>query len=177
MSVDVAKKRQGYLEWSDYFMANALLAAKRSKDPNTQVGACIVNDENKIVGIGYNGFPIGCSDDAFPWNRKATDPLDTKYMYVCHAELNAILNKNSADIKQCILYTTMFPCNECTKVIVQSRLRQVVYLSDTYGDTASAIASKRMLDSAGIEYVKYVPKTEKIVIDLTDPDAATMNKL
>lgn len=169
MSAVAEKKRQDYLEWGDFFMANALLSAKRSKDPNTQVGACIVNDEKKIVGMGYNGLPIGCSDDSFPWNRIAADPLDTKYMYVCHAELNAILNKNSNDVKQCTMYTTLFPCNECTKVIVQSRLRQVVYLSDKYADTPSTIASKRMLNSAGIEYVQYVPKFKQIVIDLSDP--------
>ncbi|XP_076845658.1 deoxycytidylate deaminase isoform X3 [Brachyhypopomus gauderio] len=114
------RKRQDYLEWPEYFMSVAFLSAQRSKDPNSQVGACIVNQENKIVGIGYNGMPNGCDDDLLPWSRAAEDKLDTKYPYVCHAELNAIMNKNSADVKGCSMYVALFPCNECAKLIIQA---------------------------------------------------------
>ncbi|XP_031151270.1 deoxycytidylate deaminase isoform X3 [Sander lucioperca] len=113
-------KREDYLEWPEYFMAVAFLSAQRSKDPSSQVGACIVNQENKIVGIGYNGMPNGCDDDLLPWSRSADDRLDTKYPYVCHAEMNAIMNKNSADVKGCTMYVALFPCNECAKLIIQS---------------------------------------------------------
>ncbi|XP_041943386.1 deoxycytidylate deaminase isoform X1 [Alosa sapidissima] len=113
-------KREDYLEWPEYFMAVAFLSAQRSKDPSSQVGACIVNPENKIVGIGYNGMPNGCNDDLLPWARAAADRLDTKYPYVCHAELNAIMNKNSADVKGCTIYVALFPCNECAKLIIQA---------------------------------------------------------
>ncbi|CAJ0944407.1 unnamed protein product, partial [Ranitomeya imitator] len=116
----MCKKREDYLEWCEYFMAVAFLSAQRSKDPSSQVGACIVNPENKIVGIGYNGMPNGCHDDVLPWARTASDRLDTKYPYVCHAELNAIMNKNSADVKGCIMYVALFPCNECAKLIIQA---------------------------------------------------------
>ncbi|XP_045444936.1 deoxycytidylate deaminase isoform X2 [Pipistrellus kuhlii] len=119
MSDVPCKKREDYLEWPEYFMAVAFLSAQRSKDPNSQVGACIVNAENKIVGIGYNGMPNGCSDDLLPWRRTAERKLDTKYPYVCHAELNAIMNKNSADVKGCTIYVALFPCNECAKLIIQ----------------------------------------------------------
>ncbi|XP_067578060.1 deoxycytidylate deaminase isoform X2 [Pseudorca crassidens] len=120
MSEFPCKKRDDYLEWPEYFMAVAFLSAQRSKDPNSQVGACIVNAENKIVGIGYNGMPNGCSDDLLPWRRTAESILDTKYPYVCHAELNAIMNKNSADVKGCTMYVALFPCNECAKLIIQA---------------------------------------------------------
>nr|XP_015201469.1 PREDICTED: deoxycytidylate deaminase [Lepisosteus oculatus] len=113
-------KRDDYLEWPEYFMAVAFLSAQRSKDPSSQVGACIVSPENKIVGIGYNGMPNGCNDDLLPWNRTAANRLDTKYPYVCHAELNAIMNKNSADVKGCTMYVALFPCNECAKLIIQA---------------------------------------------------------
>ncbi|XP_072806598.1 deoxycytidylate deaminase isoform X4 [Vicugna pacos] len=124
MSEVLCKKRDDYLEWPEYFMAVAFLSAQRSKDPNSQVGACIVNAENKIVGIGYNGMPNGCSDDLLPWRRTAENILDTKYPYVCHAELNAIMNKNSADVKGCSMYVALFPCNECAKLIIQAALRR-----------------------------------------------------
>uniref|UniRef100_A0A3B3TSI0 dCMP deaminase n=1 Tax=Poecilia latipinna TaxID=48699 RepID=A0A3B3TSI0_9TELE len=114
------RKRDDYLEWPEYFMAVAFLSAQRSKDPSSQVGACIVNQENKIVGIGYNGMPNGCDDDLLPWSRSADDRLNTKYPYVCHAELNAIMNKNSADVKGCTMYVALFPCNECAKLIIQA---------------------------------------------------------
>ncbi|KAL5012680.1 hypothetical protein ScPMuIL_011231 [Solemya velum] len=145
------RKRDEYLEWPDYFMAIAFLSAQRSKDPRTQVGACIVNDENKIVGIGYNGMPIGCNDDVMPWGRN-TDSYQSKQLYVCHAELNAVLNKNSSDVKNCTIYVALFPCNECAKVIIQSGIKYVVYYSDKYHDKVEFAASRRMFDLANIQY-------------------------
>lgn len=142
-------KREGYISWEEYFMGVALLAAKRSKDPNTQVGACIVSKDNIILSIGYNGFPCGCSDDQFPWEREGED---TKYPYVVHAELNAILNANGRDLRGARLYVALFPCNECAKAIIQSGIKEVVYLSDKYADTPSTKASKKMLDAAGVKY-------------------------
>ncbi|XP_031605066.1 uncharacterized protein LOC116327593 isoform X2 [Oreochromis aureus] len=153
------KKREDYLEWPEYFMAVAFLSAQRSKDPNSQVGACIVNQENKIVGIGYNGMPNGCNDDLLPWSRSADDQLDTKYPYVCHAELNAIMNKNSADVKDCTMYVALFPCNECAKLIIQAGLKEVVYLSDKYHDTPEMTASRRLLSMAKIKYRKLIIQT------------------
>lgn len=167
MSTQPATKREDYLSWEDYFMAMAFLAAKRSKDPSTQVGACIVNDDKKIVALGYNGFPIGCADDEFPWG-KSPNPLESKYTYVVHAEVNAVLNKNSADLKNCTLYVALFPCNECSKVIIQSRIKEVVYLSDKHSHKPEVIASKKLLDAAGITYRQYIPSTRKIVIDFAD---------
>ncbi|XP_058854585.1 deoxycytidylate deaminase [Acipenser ruthenus] len=159
------KKREDYLEWPEYFMAVAFLSAQRSKDPSSQVGACIVNPENKIVGIGYNGMPNGCNDDLLPWARTATDKLDTKYPYVCHAELNAIMNKNSADVKGCTIYVALFPCNECAKLIIQAGIKDVIYLSDKYHDSPEMTASRRLFDLVGIKYTQFVPKHNKIVID------------
>ncbi|KAJ4450871.1 hypothetical protein ANN_02303 [Periplaneta americana] len=157
-SSDINNKRNGYLSWTDYFMATAFLAAKRSKDPCSQVGACIVNEDKKIVGVGYNGMPIGCSDDVFPWGKRTDNLLDTKYLYVCHAEVNAILNKNSADVKNCTMYVALFPCNECAKIIIQSGIKEVVYMSDKYASKVQTIAAKRMFDSAGIKYCQLVRK-------------------
>uniref|UniRef100_A0A672SNS5 Deoxycytidylate deaminase n=1 Tax=Sinocyclocheilus grahami TaxID=75366 RepID=A0A672SNS5_SINGR len=159
------KKRQGYLEWPEYFMAVAFLSAQRSKDPSSQVGACIVNQENKIVGIGYNGMPNGCDDDLLPWSRSADNKLDTKYPYVCHAELNAIMNKNSADVKGCTMYVALFPCNECAKLIIQAGIKDVIYLSDKYHNTPEMTASRRLLNLAGITYKQFKPKQGRIVID------------
>ncbi|XP_060134710.1 deoxycytidylate deaminase isoform X3 [Zootoca vivipara] len=159
------KKRDDYLEWPEYFMAVAFLSAQRSKDPNSQVGACIVNSENKIVGIGYNGMPNGCSDDLLPWTRIADSKLDTKYPYVCHAELNAIMNKNSADVKGCSMYVALFPCNECAKLIIQAGIKEVIFMSDKYHDTLEMTAARRLFDLAGIIYRKFKPKCSKIVID------------
>ncbi|XP_053559836.1 deoxycytidylate deaminase [Bombina bombina] len=159
------KKREDYLEWCEYFMAVAFLAAQRSKDPSSQVGACIVNSENKIVGIGYNGMPNGCHDDVLPWARIAEDKLDTKYPYVCHAELNAIMNKNSADVKGCVMYVALFPCNECAKLIIQAGIKEVIFMSDKYHDSPEMKASRHMLDLSGVKYTKFVPKHRKIVID------------
>ncbi len=143
------KKRTDYLSWDEYFMGVALLSARRSKDPNTQVGACIVNPKNKIVGVGYNGFPTGCSDDEFPWDREG-DFLDTKYPYICHAELNAVINKISAELYDCRLYVALFPCNECAKVIIQAGITEVIYLSDKYAETEAVKASRRMFQAAGV---------------------------
>jgi len=157
-------KRKDYISWDDYFMGIALLSAKRSKDPNTQIGACIVDQDNKIVGIGYNGFPIGCSDEELPWEREGSF-LETKYAYVCHAELNAILNSRNANLRKCKIYVPLFPCNECAKAIIQSGIREVIYLSDKYADTESVQASKKMLQQAGVKFVKYIPKLDQIKID------------
>ncbi|AVQ16391.1 cytidine and deoxycytidylate deaminase zinc-binding region [Fusobacterium gonidiaformans 3-1-5R] len=145
-------KRKDYITWDEYFMGVALLSAMRSKDPNTQVGACIVSPDKKIIGLGYNGLPKGCEDDEFPWEREG-EFLETKYPYVCHAELNAILNSTQS-LKNCTIYVALFPCHECSKAIIQSGIREIVYLSDKYAETESNIASKRMLDSAGVVYRK-----------------------
>lgn len=153
-------KRENYIEWDEYFMGVALLSAMRSKDPNTQVGACIVNQDKKIIGVGYNGLPLGCSDDEYPWDRNG-DFLDTKYPFVCHAELNAILNSTKS-LKNCIIYVALFPCHECSKAIIQSGIKELVYLSDKYSGTESNIASKKMLDSAGVKYRKLNSKLKKL---------------
>ena len=163
------KKRTNYISWDEYFMGVALLSAQRSKDPNTQVGACIVNDKNKIVGAGYNGLPIGCHDDEFSWSKEG-EFLDTKYPFVCHAELNAILNNIGMDLKGCTIYTALFPCNECTKAIIQSGISTVVYLSDKYEQSDSARASKLMLDKAGIAYRKVVASVDRIVLTFDAKD-------
>ena len=148
-------KREDYISWDEYFMSVAMLSAMRSKDPGTQVGACIVSPANKILSVGYNGFPIGCSDDEFPWEREAEDPYDTKYQYVTHAEMNAILNFRGGRLDDARVYVTLFPCNECTKAIIQSGIKEIIYNSDKYADTPSVRASKRMLDAAGVKYRKY----------------------
>ena len=145
-------KREDYISWDEYFMGVALLSAYRSKDPNTQVGACIVSPDKKIVGTGYNGFPMGCSDDEYPWEREG-GTLDTKYTYVCHAELNAILN-STRSLKGCTIYVGLFPCNECAKAIIQSGISRIVYKEDKYAGTDGVKASKRMLESAGVELVQ-----------------------
>jgi dCMP deaminase len=144
------EKRTDYISWDEYFMSVAMLSAMRSKDPNTQVGACIVNQDRKIVGTGYNGFPIGCSDDELPWGREG-NPLQTKYPFVCHAELNAILNSISRDLRGCTLYVVMFPCNECAKAIIQSGIKEVIYRDNKYPDSDSVKASSMMLKQAGVK--------------------------
>ena len=136
-------------------MGVAILASQRSKDPSTQVGACIVNDDNKIMSVGYNGLPRGCSDDEFPWDRKGEKDSDTKYPYVCHAELNAILNAGGNSLKGCRIYVALFPCNECAKAIIQSGIKEVIYISDKYKDTDLVMASKRMLQCAGIKLTPF----------------------
>lgn len=158
-------KRQDYLTWDQYFMGVAMLSAQRSKDNHTQVGACIVNSENKILSMGYNGMPTGCDDDDMPWEREGK-PLETKYLYVCHAELNAILNYGGGSLKGARVYTTLFPCNECTKAIIQSGMKEVIYLSDKYADSDSVKAAKRMFDLTGVTYRAYEPRKEDIVLPL-----------
>lgn len=156
-------KRDDYLSWDEYFMGIALLSAQRSKDSNTQVGACIVNQEHKIVSVGYNGMPTGCNDDDMPWEREG-DFLNTKYPFVCHAELNAILNRSAGSLQGCSLYVTLFPCNECAKAIIQAGIKTIVYDCDKYADTPSVIASKKMLDAAGVRYYKYNRTDREIMI-------------
>lgn len=158
-------KRKDYLKWDEYFMGIAILSAMRSKDPNTSVGACIVSEDNKILSLGYNGMPIGCSDDEYPWEREGT-ALDTKYLYVCHAELNAILNYTGSGLKGAKIYTTLFPCNECTKALIQSGIREVIYLSDKYAESESVVAAKRMMTSTQITFRKYEPVQKEITLSL-----------
>jgi dCMP deaminase len=164
----VKKRREDYIGWDEYFMGIALLSAKRSKDPSTQVGACIVNSENKIVGVGYNGFPKGCPDDKFPWDREG-DFLDTKYPFVMHAEQNAILNSIKR-LSGCTIYVGLFPCNECAKSIIQSGIREVVFLSDKYDGSDSNKASKMMFDSSGVTYRKIDLSEIKIEISFREED-------
>ena len=162
-------KREGYLCWDDYFMSVALLSGKRSKDPNTQVGACIVNKNNVIESIGYNGLPKGCSDDEFPWEKEG-EMLNTKYPFVVHAELNAILNAKGKDLSGCKIYVALFPCNECAKAIIQSGISEVVYLSDKYSNTDSVKASKMMFKCAGVELRQLVPSYKEINLSLNIDD-------
>ena len=156
-------KRQEYISWDEYFMGIAMLAACRSKDPSTQVGACIVSPDNIIISTGYNGMPKGCSDDEFPWDRTGED---TKYPYVVHAELNAILNASGRDLRGSRIYVALFPCNECAKAIIQSGIREIYYLSDKYADTPTTKASKRMLDAAGVKYIQLRTAVKSITLDL-----------
>ena len=155
-------KRQEYITWDEYFMGVSLLAAQRSKGPNTQVGACIVDVDNRILSIGYNGFPAGCSDDAFPWAREGED---TKYPYVVHAELNAILNTRGKTLAGSRIYVGLFPCNECAKAIIQAGIREVVYLSDKYDGTPMNIASKRMLTAAGVKLTRLDVNRKEILLN------------
>ena len=149
------QKRQDYISWDEYFMGVAMLSGMRSKDPNSQVGACIVSEDN--------GFPKGCSDDEFPWAREG-EPLDTKYLYVTHSELNAILNYRGGSLEGAKLYVSLFPCNECAKAIIQAGIKTVIYDCDKYEHTPSVIASKRMMDAAGVRYYKYKRSGRKIDI-------------
>lgn len=157
-------KRKDYISWDEYFMGVAIISSYRSKDPNTTVGACIVNNNNKIVSVGYNGAPIGLNDDDMPWDREG-DFINTKYAYVCHSELNAILNCRTS-LEDTRIYVTLFPCNECAKAIVQSGIKEVIYLSDKYNGTDSNIVSKKILDNANIKYRKYEVTNRKITIEL-----------
>ena len=158
-------KRNDYISWDEYFMGIAVLSSKRSKDPNTQVGACIVNDQKIIVGVGYNGFPIGCDDDKLPWDREG-DWCDTKYPYVCHAELNAILNNKGSNLEGATIYVDLFPCNECAKAIIQCGIKEIVYKSDKYNGTDGNIVSKKMLDYCGVTYRKYEESNKEIKLEL-----------
>lgn len=161
----MSDKREDYISWDEYFMGVAYLASMRSKDPNTQVGACIVSPENKILSMGYNGFPSGCSDDEFPWG-KTGEEIDSKYLYTTHSELNAILNYRGGSLEGAKMYVTLFPCNECAKAIIQSGIKELVYDCDKYADTPSVYASKRMLSSAGVKFHKYDKTGRKVSIDL-----------
>lgn len=159
-------KKQDYLSWDQYFMGIAMLSAMRSKDPNTSVGACIVDTDNKILSVGYNGMPHGCSDDEYPWEREGEEPLDIKYLYVCHAELNALLNYTGTNLKGSRIYTTLFPCNECTKALIQSGIKEVIYMEDKYSDTPSVLAAKRMMHSAGITCRRYENTKNDVTLEL-----------
>ena len=156
------EKRKNYISWDEYFMAVAKLSAMRSKDPHTQVGACIVSNDNRILSIGYNGAPNGFNDEKFPWGREG-NPLETKYLYVVHAERNAILNYRGSrkDLENSKIYVDLFPCNECAKEIIQAGIKEVVYLSDKYADTDETIASKKLLDSCNVQYRKIDLKDSK----------------
>ncbi len=155
-------KRTDYINWDEYFMGIAILSAERSKDNSTQVGACIVNSEKKIVSVGYNGMPTGCCDDEMPWERSAESALDTKYPFVCHAELNAILNSNIGNLGGCTLYVTLFPCNECAKAIIQSGIKKVVYYDNKYADTDGVKASQMLFEKCGVVTEAY-KKTGKTI--------------
>lgn len=162
------KKRENYISWDEYFMSVARLSAMRSKDPSTQVGACIVSDDNRILSIGYNGAPNGFSDEKFPWGKEGEN-LDTKYPYVCHAELNAIVNYrgNKKDLESAKIYVDLFPCNECAKVIIQSGIKEVIYLSDKHKTSENNIASRKLLDECGVTYKKLeLKETKEIKIEL-----------
>ena len=160
---NIKLKRNDYISWDEYFMGVAHLASFRSKDPNSQVGACIVSPDNKILSMGYNGFPRGCSDDDFPWAREG-DALETKYAYVTHSELNAILNYRGGSLEGCKIFVTLFPCNECAKAIIQAGIKTVVYASNKYDGTPSVEASKRLMNAAGVRYYQYQTTGRKIEI-------------
>ena len=157
-------KRQDYITWDEYFMGIALLSAQRSKDPHTQVGACIVSGDNKIMSVGYNGFPWGCSDDEFPWD--GGEGSNSKYPYVCHAELNAILNAGGRDLKNCKIYVALFPCNECAKAIIQSGIKEIIYYSDKYHDEPLSVASRRLFNMTGVKYRAYHPTGRELTLDV-----------
>ncbi len=159
----MSEKRKDYISWDEYFMGVAILSGMRSKDPNTQVGACIVSSDNKILSMGYNGFPMGCSDDEFPWAREG-EPLDNKYFYTTHSELNAILNYRGGSLEGAKMYVSLFPCNECAKAIIQAGIKTVIYDDDKYGDTPSVIASKRMFRAAGVDFYRYQRNGREIKI-------------
>ena len=158
------KKREDYISWDEYFMLVAKVSAMRSKDPNTQVGACIVDDDKKILSCGYNGAPVGYSDEDMPWDREG-EFTDTKYAYVCHAEMNAILNSH-ADLRGSTVYVDLFPCNECAKAIVQAGIKKVVYLSDKYNGTDGNIVAKRIFDKCGIEYEQMPEKGKEYTLKI-----------
>ena len=157
-------KREGYISWDEYFMGIAILSGERSKDPNTQVGACIVGSDNRILSVGYNGFPNGCSDELFPWAREGAE-LETKYPFVAHSELNAILNYRGS-LEGSKLYVSLFPCNECAKAIIQAGIRTVIYDSDKYDGTPGNVASKKMFDAAGVKYIQYQHSGREIKLNV-----------
>lgn len=156
--------RTDNLNWEEYFMGIAALSAARSKDPSTQVGACIVDAANKVVSIGYNGMPRGVDDDLIPWGHG--EGLDSKYLYVCHAEFNAILNtRDGSALNGCRIYVTLFPCNECAKAIVQVGIKEVIYKDDKYHDHVEEQASRRIFDMAGVKYRPYVGREVSFDVD------------
>ena len=159
-------KRKDYISWDEYFMGIAMFSAQRSKDNSTQVGACIVNSEKKIVAGGYNGMPTGCCDDEMPWGREAESPLDTKYPFVCHAELNAILNSNIGNLSGCTIYVTLFPCNECAKAIIQSGIKRVVYYENKYAETDGVKASCILFERCGVSVEAYDRSGKNITLSL-----------
>ena len=159
------KRTDNVLTWEEYFMGLAHLSGLRSKDPNTQVGAVIVDENNRVVSIGYNGFPSGVSDDEFPWGREG-GVLDTKYAFVVHAELNAILNSQRS-VRGCSLYVSLFPCNECAKAIIQAGIKRIIFESDKYDGADTNIASKRILRAAGVELVR-ISHTVKLSVEKTE---------
>ena len=159
-------KREDYLSWDEYFMGVAVLSGMRSKDPGTQVGCCIVSPENKILSMGYNGFPRGCSDDEFPWGKASDNPLENKYVYVTHSEMNAILNYSGGCLAGSRLYVSLFPCNECAKAVIQVGIKEVIYDCDKYADTPGVMASKKMFESAGVKISPYKNSRRKIEIEL-----------
>ncbi|GMT19884.1 hypothetical protein PFISCL1PPCAC_11181 [Pristionchus fissidentatus] len=161
----VDSPRQDYLEWDEYFMGIAILTAQRSKDPNTQVGCVLVDSRFRVVAAGYNGMPWGCADVEMPWGKDAEDPLNDKRTFVCHAEMNAVMNKNCVDLEGCRLYTSLFPCNECAKIVVQSRVKEVIFLNDR--DSWQMEASKSLFDRVGITYRQFEPKRKTVTIDFT----------
>ncbi len=158
-------KRTDYISWDEYFMGVAMLSAMRSKDSNTQVGACIVSPENKIISVGYNGMPTGCDDDDMPWEREG-DPLETKYPFVCHAELNAILNRQAVSLSNSRIYVTLFPCNECAKAIIQSGIKEVIYYDNKYADSNGVKASIQMFEKTGVKYRAFEKTNKELMINL-----------
>ena len=161
-------KRENYISWDDYFMGLALLSSMRSKDPSSQVGACIVDSKtNRILSVGYNGLPKNCSDDEYPWIKEG-EALETKYPYVVHAELNAILNNRGVSLEGSKLYTTLFPCNECAKAIIQTGIKEIIYLSDKHHESPEVKASKKMLTSAGVSFNQFIADIDKIELKFRD---------
>ena len=158
-------KRENYIHWDAYFMGIAMLSAQRSKDNHTQVGACIVSEDKKIVSVGYNGMPTGCNDDEMPWEREG-DFLNTKYPFVCHAELNAILNSATVSFKGCTLYVTLFPCNECAKAIIQSGIKKVIYAENKYADSEAIKAAELMFRMTGVKLEQYQKTGQEISLNL-----------
>ena len=159
-------KRTDTLTWDEYFMGLAHLSALRSKDPNTQVGAAIVDENHRVVSVGYNGFPKGCSDEDFPWAREGDDPYNTKYFYTTHSELNAILNYRGGSLEGAKLYVSLFPCNECAKAIIQSGIKRVVYYSNKYSETNSVKASCLLFDKCGVKYDEYIPSGKDLILSV-----------
>ena len=158
-------KREDYISWDEYFTGIAILSGMRSKDPNTQVGACIVDKNNRILSVGYNGFPNGCSDDLFPWAREG-EVLNTNYAFVAHSELNAILNYRGGNLEGAKIYVSLFPCNEFAKAIIQCGIKEVVYDSDKYNNTPTNIAAKKMFEAAGVKCVQYKKSGKKLILDV-----------